>query len=70
MHYKLLNFKVQNEYRNYVIYIIFKKLYSNEYYNLSFLKNIAYIKNYSYKQFKCLLDCLEEESTTCQKDMC
>ncbi len=28
------------------------------------------IKNYSYKQFKCLLDCLEEESTTCQKDMC
>ncbi len=28
------------------------------------------IKNYSYKQYKCLLDCLEEESTTCQKNMC
>lgn len=28
------------------------------------------IKNYSYNKFKCLFDCLEEESTTCQKDMC
>ena len=28
------------------------------------------IKNYSYKQFKCLFDCLEEESNTCKKDMC
>ena len=28
------------------------------------------IKNYSYNKFKCLIECLEEESTTCQKDMC
>ena len=28
------------------------------------------IKNYSYNKFKCLIECLEEESTTCQKNMC
>ena len=28
------------------------------------------IKKYAYNKFKCLIECLEEEATTCQKDMC
>ena len=28
------------------------------------------IKKYSYNKFECLLECLEEESTTCQKNKC
>lgn len=28
------------------------------------------IKKYAYNKFKCLFKCLEEASTTCQKDMC
>ena len=28
------------------------------------------IKKYAYNKFKCLFDCLEEESTTCQKNSC
>lgn len=28
------------------------------------------MKKYTYNQFKCLMKCLEEEQTTCQKDMC
>ena len=28
------------------------------------------VKKYAYNQFKCLVECLEEAATTCQKDMC
>lgn len=28
------------------------------------------IKNYAYNKFKCLIECLEEKSNTCQKNMC
>ena len=28
------------------------------------------VKKYAYNQFKCLIECLEESSTTCKKDMC
>ena len=28
------------------------------------------IKNYAYNKFKCLIDCLEEDSNTCQKNAC
>lgn len=28
------------------------------------------IRTYAYNKFKCLVDCLEEESNTCQKNMC
>ena len=28
------------------------------------------IKEYAYNKFKCLMECLEEESNTCQKNMC
>ena len=28
------------------------------------------IKNYAYNKFKCLMECLEEESNICQKNMC
>ena len=28
------------------------------------------VKKYAYNKFKCLVECLEEEATTCKKDMC
>lgn len=28
------------------------------------------VKKYAYNKFDCLMECLEEESTTCQKNMC
>ena len=28
------------------------------------------VKKYAYNKFKCLMDCLEEENTTCQKNSC
>ena len=28
------------------------------------------VKKYAYNKFKCLIECLEEESTTCQKNKC